>query len=224
MKGRILVLGAAGRLGYVAAETFRDAGWQVKGLVRPGRSGAVPRRVEAIEAVTRDEAVAAAQGCDVVLNAFNPVDHRMAEERAVARLCGDRGGRRQRRDPAVSGQRVELRPRHAAGARREHADAAHRRARAACASRSSSASAKPRPRHARDRPPRRRFLRRRQRLLVRSGDRKGHRARPPHLSGSARRRARVGLSARFRGDLGAARRAARKLSAPARPSAFPAMR
>jgi nucleoside-diphosphate-sugar epimerase len=33
----------------------------------------VPRRVEAIEAVTRDEAVAAAQGCDVVLNAFNPV-------------------------------------------------------------------------------------------------------------------------------------------------------
>jgi nucleoside-diphosphate-sugar epimerase len=73
MKGRILVLGAAGRLGTVAAEIFRDAGWQVKGLVRPGRSGAVPRRVEAIEAVTRDEAVAAAHGCDVVLNAFNPV-------------------------------------------------------------------------------------------------------------------------------------------------------
>jgi nucleoside-diphosphate-sugar epimerase len=73
MKGRILVLGAAGRLGFVAAETFRDAGWQVKGLVRPGRSGAVPRRVEAIEAVTPDEAVAAAQGCDMVLNAFNPV-------------------------------------------------------------------------------------------------------------------------------------------------------
>src|SRR3954451_24823157 len=72
MKGRILVLGAAGRLGTVAAETFRDAGWQVKGLVRPGRAGAVPRRVEAIEAVTRDEAVAAAQGCDVVLNALNP--------------------------------------------------------------------------------------------------------------------------------------------------------
>ena len=72
MKGRILVLGAAGRLGACAAETFRDAGWQVKGLVRPGRAGAVPRRIEAIEAVTRDEAVAAASGCDVVLNAFNP--------------------------------------------------------------------------------------------------------------------------------------------------------
>jgi len=72
MKGRILVLGAAGRLGYVAAEAFRDAGWQVKGLVRPGRAGAVPRKVDAIEAVTRDEAVAAAQGCEVVLNALNP--------------------------------------------------------------------------------------------------------------------------------------------------------
>jgi nucleoside-diphosphate-sugar epimerase len=73
MKDKILVLGAAGRLGFVAAEAFRDAGWKVKGLVRPGRAGAVPRRVEAVEAVTRDEAVAAAQGCDVVLNALNPV-------------------------------------------------------------------------------------------------------------------------------------------------------
>ena len=73
MNNQILVLGAAGRLGYAAAEAFCDAGWTVKGLVRPGRAGAIPRRVEAIEAVTRDEAVAAARGCDVVLNAFNPV-------------------------------------------------------------------------------------------------------------------------------------------------------
>lgn len=72
MADKILVLGAAGRLGYAAAEAFRDAGWSVKGLVRPGRSGAVPRRIAAIEAVTRDDAVAAAQGCDVVLNALNP--------------------------------------------------------------------------------------------------------------------------------------------------------
>ena len=42
----ILVLGAAGRLGFVAAEAFRDAGWQVKGLVRPGprQRGAAPGR------------------------------------------------------------------------------------------------------------------------------------------------------------------------------------
>jgi nucleoside-diphosphate-sugar epimerase len=73
VSGNILVLGAAGRLGFAAAEAFRDAGWTVKGLVRPGRAVAVPRRVEAIEAVTRDEAIAAAQGCDAVLNALNPV-------------------------------------------------------------------------------------------------------------------------------------------------------
>ena len=72
MTGSILIMGAAGRLGTVAAETFRDAGWNVKGLVRPGRSGVLPRKIEAIEAVTRDEAIAAAQGCDVVLNALNP--------------------------------------------------------------------------------------------------------------------------------------------------------
>jgi nucleoside-diphosphate-sugar epimerase len=72
MKGRILVMGAAGRLGTAAASAFRDAGWRVKGLVRPGRASAVPHRVEAVEAVTRDEAIAAAQGCDVVLNALNP--------------------------------------------------------------------------------------------------------------------------------------------------------
>src|SRR3569833_2006231 len=72
MTGRIIVLGAAGRLGFAAGEAFRDAGWQVKGLVRPRRACAVPRGVEPIEAVTRDEAVAAASSCDVVLNALNP--------------------------------------------------------------------------------------------------------------------------------------------------------
>jgi nucleoside-diphosphate-sugar epimerase len=73
MKERIFVLGAAGRLGYAAAEAFRDAGWSVKGLVRPGRAAFAPRRIEVVEVATRDAAVAAAQGCDVVLNALNPV-------------------------------------------------------------------------------------------------------------------------------------------------------
>ncbi|CAN0513899.1 unnamed protein product, partial [Phaeothamnion confervicola] len=73
MKSRVIVLGARGRLGFVAAEAFRDAGWAVKGLVRPGRANAVPRGVEPVEAVTREDAVQAAQGCDVVLNALNPV-------------------------------------------------------------------------------------------------------------------------------------------------------
>jgi nucleoside-diphosphate-sugar epimerase len=73
VSSRVLVLGAAGRLGFAGASAFRDAGWQVKGLVRPGRAGALPLRVEPVEAVTRAEAVAAARGCDVVLNALNPV-------------------------------------------------------------------------------------------------------------------------------------------------------
>ena len=73
MSSRVLILGAVGRLGYAASEAFLDANWEVRGLVRPGRRGAVRHGVEAIEAVTRDEAVAAGAGCDVVLNAFNPI-------------------------------------------------------------------------------------------------------------------------------------------------------
>ena len=72
MAGRILVLGAAGRLGFVTAEAFREAGWTVKGLVRPRRARFVPRGVEPVEVVARDDAIAAARGCDVVLNALNP--------------------------------------------------------------------------------------------------------------------------------------------------------
>ncbi|MBM3528555.1 MAG: NAD-dependent epimerase/dehydratase family protein [Alphaproteobacteria bacterium] len=72
MTGKILVLGAAGRLGFAAAEAFREARWQVRGLVRPKRTFAAPRGIEVVEAYTREEAVEAARGCDVVLNAFNP--------------------------------------------------------------------------------------------------------------------------------------------------------
>ncbi len=71
--GSILVLGAAGRLGFAAAEAFREAGWTVKGLVRPRRSTFVPKGVEPIEALSRDQAIEAGRGCDVVLNALNPV-------------------------------------------------------------------------------------------------------------------------------------------------------
>jgi nucleoside-diphosphate-sugar epimerase len=72
MSGRILVLGAAGRLGAAAAEGFRTAGWSVLGLVRPGTAWRAPKGIETIE--TRDRAVAieAARGTDVVLHAMNP--------------------------------------------------------------------------------------------------------------------------------------------------------
>jgi nucleoside-diphosphate-sugar epimerase len=71
--GRILVMGAAGRLGFATGEAFRDAGWQVRSLTRPQRGGAAPVGTEVVEVLTRDAAIEAARGCDVVLNALNPV-------------------------------------------------------------------------------------------------------------------------------------------------------
>ena len=71
MTGRIFVLGAAGRLGFAAAEAFRRAGWSVKGLVRPGTAWRAPKGIEIIETRDRREAVEAARGMDVVLHALN---------------------------------------------------------------------------------------------------------------------------------------------------------
>jgi nucleoside-diphosphate-sugar epimerase len=73
MKGRIIILGGAGRLGRAAAQAFKAAEWQVASLVR-GRSaaGAAPG-TEIIEVDARDSesVIAAAAGADVVLNALN---------------------------------------------------------------------------------------------------------------------------------------------------------
>ncbi|MFL6800048.1 MAG: NAD-dependent epimerase/dehydratase family protein [Xanthobacteraceae bacterium] len=75
MASRILILGAAGRLGRVAAEAFREAGWDVTSLVRPGRSARAAAGTTAVEVDALDhEAVAkAARGAAVVLHALNPV-------------------------------------------------------------------------------------------------------------------------------------------------------
>ncbi len=72
MKPTILIMGAGGQLGYAAGEAFRDAGWHVKGLVRPGKAAFAPSRTQVVEVVTRDAAVEAANGCAVVLNALSP--------------------------------------------------------------------------------------------------------------------------------------------------------
>lgn len=74
MTDRILVLGAAGRFGHAAAQAFRDAGWSVASLVRPGASARAAKGTEAIEAnaLDRDAMIAAARGADVVLHALNP--------------------------------------------------------------------------------------------------------------------------------------------------------
>jgi nucleoside-diphosphate-sugar epimerase len=70
---QILVLGAAGRLGTVAAEAFRDAGWRVRSLVRPGRAARAPSGTEIVEAdaLDREAVAAAARDAAVILHALN---------------------------------------------------------------------------------------------------------------------------------------------------------
>jgi nucleoside-diphosphate-sugar epimerase len=72
--GRILILGAAGRLGYAAAEAFRKAGWKVASLVRPGAASRAPKGTKVVEVDALDHAAVteAARGADVVLHALNP--------------------------------------------------------------------------------------------------------------------------------------------------------
>ena len=74
MSGRVLVLGAAGRLGQAAAEAFRAAGWTVAALVRPGSAARAPADTEIVELDALDHAAVgkAARGADVVLHALNP--------------------------------------------------------------------------------------------------------------------------------------------------------
>ncbi|HSR78250.1 MAG TPA: NAD-dependent epimerase/dehydratase family protein [Xanthobacteraceae bacterium] len=74
MSGRILVLGAAGRVGRRAAEAFRDAGWEVASLVRGASADHAAPGTQVLEVDARDaESVAdAARGMDVVLHALNP--------------------------------------------------------------------------------------------------------------------------------------------------------
>ena len=63
MSGRILVMGAAGRFGYAAAEAFRNAGWEVTSLVRPGARARAPRGTQVVETTERPPTVEAARGC-----------------------------------------------------------------------------------------------------------------------------------------------------------------
>ena len=73
MKGRIVVLGGAGRLGRAAAEAFRSAGWQVTSLVRGNSARGAALGTEIIEVDARDSesVIAATSGADVVLHALN---------------------------------------------------------------------------------------------------------------------------------------------------------
>ncbi len=73
MKGRIIVLGGAGRLGRAAAQAFKSSGWQVASLVRGSSVAAAVPGTEIIEVDARDaqSVIAATNGADVVLHALN---------------------------------------------------------------------------------------------------------------------------------------------------------
>ena len=73
MRGRIVVLGGAGRLGRAAAEAFKSAGWQVASLVRGSSAGSAAPGTEIIEVDARDaqSVIAATRDADVVLDALN---------------------------------------------------------------------------------------------------------------------------------------------------------
>jgi nucleoside-diphosphate-sugar epimerase len=76
MSARVLVLGAAGRLGHAAARAFRDAGWSVASLVRPGSAARAPADTEVVEVHALDHAAvgAAARAADVVLHALTAAE------------------------------------------------------------------------------------------------------------------------------------------------------
>jgi len=74
-----LVLGATGGIGGEVARQLRDAGWKVRALRRSGeqqielRDGMVWVRGDAMN---RDDVLAAAEGCSVIVHAVNPPGYR----------------------------------------------------------------------------------------------------------------------------------------------------
>jgi nucleoside-diphosphate-sugar epimerase len=87
MSGRILVVGAAGRLGRAAAEAFRDAGWSVTSFVRPGAGKRAASGTAIVESEERAAVTEAARGADILLHAMNtpyPLWHRLALQHLYA--------------------------------------------------------------------------------------------------------------------------------------------
>lgn len=73
-----LVLGVTGGIGGEVARQLRDAGWDVRGLQRSRQTGTVRDGITWItgDAMNRDDVMAAAQGCSVIVHAVNPPGYR----------------------------------------------------------------------------------------------------------------------------------------------------
>jgi nucleoside-diphosphate-sugar epimerase len=73
-----LVLGATGGIGGEVASQLRDAGWEVRAIKRGLRATTTRDGITWMpgDAMNRDEVVAAAQGCSVIVHAVNPPGYR----------------------------------------------------------------------------------------------------------------------------------------------------
>jgi nucleoside-diphosphate-sugar epimerase len=82
VNGTVLVLGANGRFGRVAARAFADAGWRVIAQARKPLADSGGERITRLGLPVTDGAAvaAAAAGADVVVNAMNPVYTRWDDE------------------------------------------------------------------------------------------------------------------------------------------------
>lgn len=71
---KVVILGAAGRVGDAAARAFLQAGWTVAGVARNAKAATLAPGVAAVEADVFDlpALTRACAGADVILNAVNP--------------------------------------------------------------------------------------------------------------------------------------------------------
>lgn len=82
MSHQVIILGAKGRFGRAAAKAFVAAGWRVRGFARNWPKETFGAGVERIEGDAFDPAalIAAADGCDVIVNALNPPYERWRQD------------------------------------------------------------------------------------------------------------------------------------------------
>jgi nucleoside-diphosphate-sugar epimerase len=87
--GKVLVLGATGGIGGETARQLRDAGWEVRALKRSAES-AIEQKDGVTwlhgDALKREDVVAAAQGCSVIIHAVNPPGYRRWSELVLPML------------------------------------------------------------------------------------------------------------------------------------------
>ncbi|MGC2031532.1 MAG: NAD(P)H-binding protein [Steroidobacteraceae bacterium] len=92
-KDTVLVLGATGGIGGEVARQLRDAGWDTRALQRRAAQSVEERNgITWIrgDAMNRDDVMAAANGCSVIVHAVNPPGYRRwseMERRLLAASC-----------------------------------------------------------------------------------------------------------------------------------------